>query len=76
MSTNCISCIKNERTELDLLCDECRIKEQLEFLFKFFMLGYQAAINTLINSKPLVKTGKTTAMREYFEKEAKKQGLI
>lgn len=24
MSTNCVRCIKNERTGTDLLCDECR----------------------------------------------------
>jgi len=24
MSTNCIRCVKNERTGMDLLCDECR----------------------------------------------------
>ncbi len=24
MSKNCINCVKNERTGLDLLCDECR----------------------------------------------------
>ena len=28
MSTNCISCIKNERTGSDLLCDECRKAEK------------------------------------------------
>lgn len=27
MSTNCVSCIKNERTESDLLCDDCRKAE-------------------------------------------------
>jgi len=27
MSTNCIHCIKNERTGPDLLCDECRKAE-------------------------------------------------
>ena len=27
MSTNCVSCIKNERTGTDLLCDDCRAKE-------------------------------------------------
>ena len=30
MSTNCVQCIKNERTGLDLLCDICRLKNQLE----------------------------------------------
>ncbi len=24
MSTNCVKCVKNERTGLDLLCDKCR----------------------------------------------------
>lgn len=24
MSTNCIRCVKNKRTGMDLLCDECR----------------------------------------------------
>lgn len=27
MSTNCISCIKNKRTEIDLLCDDCRMAD-------------------------------------------------
>ena len=27
MSTNCVSCIKNKRTEIDLLCDDCRMVE-------------------------------------------------
>ena len=34
MSTNCIDCIKNERTGSDLLCDECRAKFKTEFLLK------------------------------------------
>lgn len=37
MSTNCINCIRNERTGIDLLCDDCRVlltfkkEEQLKF---------------------------------------------
>lgn len=30
MSTNCTSCITNERTGLDLLCDACRKIEHLQ----------------------------------------------
>jgi len=32
MSTNCISCVVNERTGNDLLCDRCRAAERLESL--------------------------------------------
>ncbi len=30
MSTNCVSCVKNKRTGLDLLCDACR---EVEFQY-------------------------------------------
>lgn len=30
MSTNCIRCVKNKRTDIDLLCDECRAAEAPE----------------------------------------------
>jgi hypothetical protein len=32
MSVNCIHCVKNKRTDFDLLCDECRIRQALERL--------------------------------------------
>ncbi len=76
MSTNCIDCIKNKRTGLDLLCDDCRIKANAEFLFKFFELGYDCAVRTLQNTRSLVLNSKVQSMREYFEQEAKKQGLL
>ena len=43
MSINCIGCIKNRRTGIDLLCDECREKERgikmLE-IWREFILRY------------------------------------
>lgn len=30
MSTNCIVCVENERTGLDLLCDRCQLIQTLE----------------------------------------------
>ena len=47
----------------------------LDYLFQFYRLGYQHAINVLKNATPLNEI-KVREMREYFEEEAKKQGLI
>lgn len=40
MSTNCIRCVKNERTSLtDLLCDECRAEAMRHRLVDIIDLG-------------------------------------
>lgn len=50
--------------------------ELFEFCLKFYELGYQMAINSLITAKPLVESTKKEAMREYFLIKAREKGLI
>jgi hypothetical protein len=58
--------------------DELKIKDlkkQADFLFKFYQLGYDHAINTLQRAKCFYHN-KEWNMKEYFMEQVIKEGLI
>lgn len=50
--------------------------QAMEFNWKFFMLGYRHAINTLQRFEKSTAKTKVDALRKYFEDEAEKAGLL
>lgn len=52
------------------------LKHHVDFLFKFFQLGYKFAIKTLEINQKVAVPHHIQSMREYFEDQAKKEGLL
>ena len=50
-----------------------KYEKNLEFLFRFFMLGYDYAMIVLKNSRSLVKAEHLKSMGEYFMEKAEKE---
>ncbi len=73
MSTNCISCIKNERTESDLLCDDCRmaeITEAIENIKSYRQIHIAWAKHFKVNpdiEKKYVETGEWDSAKAHYE---------
>jgi len=58
---------KTPESVIQELILEGKEEETVDFLFKFYMLGYDWAIRSLQINRPFTEEGKSKAFRKYFK---------